>query len=109
MKIPAEISMQTQAAELSVESLQQVYEAFTATLLIQQPLQDGKAPNSWRSSNCAAFDLFDRYVSSVGWGSESLDREAFLNYLETNQDFIPSVLKIWGFAWEVSTKLCVSS
>lgn len=35
-----------EAGKPSVESLQQVFEALTATLLIQQPLQDGKEPNS---------------------------------------------------------------
>ena len=89
------------AGEFSVESLQYVYDAFTTAILAQKPLQEGRRSILCNFSNCEALHVLDHCISSVDWTSQTPDRDAFLRYFETNLDFIPSMIKIWGIAWDV--------
>jgi hypothetical protein len=101
------VTSPAESDSLIVERLSQVYSAFTASTLSQQPLLDGNY--NFLSFICMiadlvlALELFDQGMSSVDWSSSNPNRDRMTSYFTTNSDFLPAMVNIWGVSWEVST------
>lgn len=108
-------SSSTEPVSPTVDSLSQVYSAFTASTLSQQPLIDGNYSLlsfvSAISDPILALEIFDRCMASVDWSCSNLDHDMMINYFTTNNDFLPTMVNLWGFSWEVSNEsdLCCPS
>lgn len=94
---------------LSLHTLTQINAAFTASTLTQPPLLEGKRfliiLHCFKAQFTLAFKLFDRCISLIDWTSSNSNRDLMTDYFTANAEFIPTMINLWSFSWEVWPKI----
>jgi len=91
---------QSTALAQTVEmELSEIYGAFTATTLVQQPLVEGIP--LWKPGLYTAFKRLDECVNRIDWGFANDARDAACKFFSANPDFLSTAVNLWGTSWEV--------